>query len=163
MKVKFFLIGASILLTVILAACEGEPTPVVEPVEPEATVAPATIPPASPLQGYEDLVNSLQAAGATVEPGEGVEQPFFSVPGQTIQVNDQAVQVYVYESAEALEAEAAEISEDGSSIGTTMVNWEQPPHFFKSGRVLALYLGEDPNILNLLGSVLNPEFAGIPN
>jgi hypothetical protein len=159
---RLFLIGASFLLVVILAACEGEPTPDVEPEVPEATAAPATIPPESPLVGYEDLFSALQAAGATVEPGEAVEQPFFSVPGQGIQVNDQDVQVYVYESAEALEAEAVEIGEDGSSIGTTMVNWEQPPHFFKSGRVLALYLGEDPNILNLLGSIVGPQFAGNP-
>lgn len=162
MKRKLFLIGASFLLVVILVACEGEPTPVMDTEEPEVTAAPATIPPASPLEGYNDLVGALQAAGVTVEPGEAVEQPFFSVPGQVIELNDQDVQVYVYESADALEAEAAQVSEDGSSIGTTMVNWEEAPHFFKSGRVLVLYLGDDLNILSILDSILGRQFAGNP-
>lgn len=162
MKVKLFLIGTSFLVVVILTACEGESTPDIDTEGPEVTAAPATIPQPIPVDDYESLVNALQAAGVTVEPGETLEQPFFSVPGQVIQVNDQDVQVYVYETAEALEAEAAQIAEDGSSIGTSMVDWVEPPHFFKSGRILVLYLGEDPNILNVLESILGPQFAGRP-
>jgi hypothetical protein len=162
MKVKLFLIGASSLLVVILAACESQPTPAVEPDGFEGTATPATIPQPIPVDDYESLVNALQAAGVTVAAGDAVEQPFFSVPGQVIRVNEQDVQVYVYETAEALEAEAAQIAEDGSSIGTSMVDWVEPPHFFKSGRILVLYLGEDPNILIVLESILGPQFAGRP-
>lgn len=161
MKRKLLMIGASFFLALVLAACEGQPTPnVATTVGTEATAAPATIPQPSPVDDYESLVTALQAAGMTVEPGETVEQPFFAVPGQVIEVNDRDVQVYVYETAEALEAEADQIAEDGSSIGTNMIDWVDAPHFYRSGRVLVLYLGEDPNILSVLDSILGPQFAG---
>jgi hypothetical protein len=31
-----------------------------------------------------------------------------------------------------MEADATQVAPDGSSIGTTMVTWVEPPHFFKS-------------------------------
>lgn len=113
-----------------------------------------------PTEGQAELMNALQSAGATVELGDSVEQVFFSVTGRILKVNGADVQVFDYESAQAMEADTAQISEDGSEIRTSMVTWAEAPHFFKSGRILVLYVGEDAAILDLLKSALGEQFAG---
>lgn len=112
------------------------------------------------MEDKADLIEALQAAGAEVEPGDTIEQVFFSVPGEILQVNGTDVQVYEYESAEAMGTEASQVSQDGGSIGTSMINWMEAPHFFRSGRLLVLYVGEDQAILDLLQGILGEQFAG---
>lgn len=112
------------------------------------------------VEDYVSLVDALRAAGATVEPVEQLEQPFFAVPAQVIEVDGEPVQVFEFESAEAAEEAAGQVSAEGSAIGTSMVTWVAPPHFFQRGQVIALYLGENEEILDLLTETLGPQFAG---
>ncbi|MBI3158391.1 MAG: hypothetical protein HYZ26_02180 [Chloroflexi bacterium] len=106
------------------------------------------------------LIEALGAAGAEVDLGEPVEQAFFSMTGQILSVNGADVQVFEYASAEDMEADAALVAEDGGSVGTSMITWVATPHFFKSGRVLVLYVGDDAAVLELLLGVLGEQFAG---
>ena len=123
---------------------------------PQATDIPATPSPSvqgDPTEGQASLMNDLQSAGMDVEMGEAVEQPFFAVNGRIIKVNTTDVQVFEYQSAEAMETEAAQISADGGSVGTSMISWMATPHFFKSGSVLVLYVGDDITILEALKNI----------
>ncbi len=95
-----------------------------------------------------------------MEPGDTIEQAFFSVTGQIIKVNGADVQVFEYGSAEAMEADASQVAPDGGAVGTSMVTWMATPHFFKAGRVLVLYVGDDAAVLDLLEPVLGEQFAG---
>jgi hypothetical protein len=113
-----------------------------------------------PVRDYVSLIDNLRAAGATVDPVSEISQPFFSVKGYIIKVNGEDVQVFEYESAPAAEADAAKVSTDGSSVGTSMVNWMAPPHFYKKERVIALYVGDNSALTQLLESVLGPQVAG---
>ena len=106
------------------------------------------------------LIAALEAAGATVEVGDLVEQAFFSPVGQIIKVKGADVQVFEYESAAAMESEASQVASDGGSIGTSMVTWMDTPHFYKVGRIMVLYVGSDSTILSLLEDVLGSQFAG---
>ena len=107
------------------------------------------------------LIDPLLATGAEVKlTGEVVKQPFFSVGGTIILVDGERVQVMEYREAAALEAEAAHISPDGSSTGTTMVMWVSPPHFFRTETAIVLYVGENPEVIEALRSVLGTQFAG---
>lgn len=99
--------------------------------------------PSIPALNLASLMDALAATGGSVETGEVVERPFFTGEGQIIKVNGADVQVFEYETAEAMEADAAQVSEDGGSIGTSMVSWMSTPHFYKAGRVLVLYVGDD--------------------
>ena len=63
-------------------------------------------------------------------------------------------------AAQMAAADAAKVAPDGGSVGTSMMNWIMPPHFFKSGRVLVLYLGDNQTTLNLLEKILGKQFAG---
>ena len=113
-----------------------------------------------PVTDYDSLVDNLRTAGATVEPAGEIIQDFFSVKGQAIKVDGEDVQVFEYSSEAAAETEAAFISPDGSSIGTSMPFWVAPPHFYKAGRIIALYVGENSAVMDVLGSVLGAQFAG---
>lgn len=108
-------------------------------------------------QGFTD---ALISAGATVGGDGEIEQPFFSVPGQVIIVNGEPVQVFEYSDAAQADSEAAQVSPDGGSIGTTMASWIGPPHFYRAGRLIVLYVGEDQSVIELLEAVLGPQFAG---
>ncbi len=108
-----------------------------------------------------DLEDNLLATGAEVKvSGEVVKQPFFSVDSRIIEVNGERVQVMEYGDAAALEAEAAGISPDGSSVGTTMVTWVGSPHFFRTESLIVLYVGESPTVIEALVKVMGPQFAG---
>jgi hypothetical protein len=106
------------------------------------------------------LIAALEAAGAKVESGDPIEQPFFSVPGEILKVNGADIEVFEYASAEAMGTEASQVSQDGSSIGTSMASWMDAPHFFRTGRLLVLYVGSDASILNFLKGALGEQFAG---
>lgn len=129
-------------------------------VQGASTLAASTEVQGAAVQDFNTLVTALQSAGITVESGGQVTQPFFTVPGQTLKLNGQDVQVFTFENAQALEAEAAQISADASTIGTNMPSWMSDPHFYKVGRMLVLYVGQDQKILDILSNVLGPQFAG---
>lgn len=106
------------------------------------------------------LLAALQAAGATAELGDTIEQDFFNVEGHMVKVNAADLQVFEYENAEAMEKDASQVAPDGGSIGTSMVSWIDAPHFYKAGRIIVLYVGSDQTVLDLLNKVIGPQFAG---
>jgi hypothetical protein len=106
------------------------------------------------------LISKLRAAGASVEVVGEADQPFLSVTGTMIKLQGKDVQVFQYSSAKEMEAEAALISRDGTAVGTSKIHWIEPPHFFKQGRVLVLYVGQDTKVGKALEAVLGRQFAG---
>lgn len=127
----------------------------------------------SPTQAmdYSSLVNRLHTAGATLVAGGEVRQPFMSVAGRIIKVNGERVEVYEYANAADANKQASRISSDGCSftivspsgtpISTTEMVWTSPPHFYKSGRVIVIYVGLTGNVMQLLTGVLGTQFAGM--
>ena len=115
---------------------------------------------ASPVTDQASLISKLRAAGASVEVVGEVDQPFLSVTGTMIKLHGEDVQVFQYSSAAEMEAQAAPISRDGSAVGTRKIFWVGPPHFFKQGKVLVLYVGNDDKVLKALEAVLGGQFAG---
>ena len=113
-----------------------------------------------PVEDQAGLLSALQAAGATIETGDSITQEFFSVEGQIVKVNGADLQVFEYENAEAREKDASQVAADGGSIGTSMVTWIDAPHFYKAGRIIVLYVGNDQTLLDLLNKVMGHQFAG---
>lgn len=106
------------------------------------------------------LISALQRAGATVEKGDEVHQPFFSVEGRILRVNGEDVQVFPYRDEASAQREASLVSADGGTIGTTAVAWMGPPHFYRKGLLIVLYVGNTASVKDALQSVLGPQFAG---
>ncbi len=115
---------------------------------------------AAQVTDYASLIDSLGKAGATVEPAGEVTQPFFSVQGRVITVNGGDVQVFEYENATTADTEAALVSPDGSSVGTSMILWAAPPHFYKAGKLIVLYVGDSESVIGALEGALGSQFAG---
>ena len=154
MKSKLVLVTAVAAILVLIAygiGCADEKSPV--PPTP-------TISHGGPVRDYIGLVDNLRATGANIQPAGDITQPFFSVKGLVITVNGSNVQVFEYADANAADAEAALVSSDGSSIGTTMASWVAPPHFYEAEKLIVLYVGESEAIIDILESVLGPQFAG---
>lgn len=153
------LVAFLFILAFLVSGCRANSPDTATATSPAAP----TEPPASESPVVEDkasLIAALQASGATVETGDPVSQPFFTPEGNIIKVNGADVQVFEYESLEAMENEASQVAPDGGSIGTSMVTWMDAPHFYKAGRIIALYVGSDQAILDLLNKVIGPQFAG---
>ena len=106
------------------------------------------------------LIQGLRGQGATVESIGSVAQPFFSVTGQILRVNGEDVQAFEYATEAEARAEAASVSADGFTIGTTMVGWVATPHFYLMGSVIALYVGDNQAVLAPLQAVMGARFAG---
>jgi len=141
-----------LVFAVIGSGCGGAPIASAANASPES--GPVVV------EDQASLVAALEAAGASIEAGDPVEQPFFTPLGNIVKVNGADVQVFQYESAEAMENEAAQVAPDGGSIGTSMVSWMDTPHFYKTGRIIVLYVGSDETVLGLLESAVGPQFAG---
>ncbi|MBA3532798.1 MAG: hypothetical protein H0T73_12810 [Ardenticatenales bacterium] len=106
------------------------------------------------------LVEELGAQGAQVQPAGSLEQPFFLVEAQLLDVGDQQLQLFEFADAISASASAATVSTSGDSVGTTMMTWIEPPHFYQAGQLIVLYVGSDTATLELLEEVLGPPFAG---
>ena len=113
-----------------------------------------------PVTDYVSLVDSLRAAGATVDPAGTISQPFFVPQGQLLTVNEEAVQVFEFDSTEEAATAASTVSADGSSIGTSIVTWVAPPHFYQVGKLIAIYVGIDSGVINILKEAMGSQFAG---
>ena len=107
------------------------------------------------------LAEKLRSQGGTVTvTKEKVSQPFFSPAGRVININGDALQVFEYATASAVHADARKVSGDGTTIGTSKPSWMATPHFFKSGKLIVLYVGGNQTIVELLQKTLGNQFAG---
>src|SRR5712691_927333 len=64
------------------------------------------------VMGLTELIAQLRAAGATVVVGTGINQPFMTVGGRTLTVNNEQIQVYEYASVSDADNQASHISPD---------------------------------------------------
>lgn len=149
---KNFILSLTLMVFLLLSACTGR---IAAESSGETTVSHGNA-----VVDQVSLIDALRTAGATVALGDSVEQPFFAVSGQILLVNQTEVQVFEYETAEAMETDASLVASDGASVGTTMISWIAPPHFYKTGRIIVLYIGEETAVLDLLNQALGVQFAG---
>jgi hypothetical protein len=138
-----------------------------------AVVAIATLSP-KPVTNYTTdyttLLRYLRDSSASIAEEGEIQEPFFDIEGRRVTVNESTIEVYEYISAEAMESEANWVSSDGSSIRkgkegdiweVCYVNWIASPHFYKAGRIIVIYVGDNNSIINLLENALGKQFAGI--
>lgn len=168
-------IAVVLLLGIMLVfglACDGgevstsTPTPTTIPTP---TPTPATTP---IVTDYISFIDNLREAGATVvDTGVVGQMDCFSVDARDVTVNGSNIQVWEYEDAAAADTEAALISPDGSTIKIPINNVEQifkichydwiaSSHFYKASNLIVLYVGENQAVIDVLETVLGPQFAG---
>ena len=113
-----------------------------------------------PIDSYDGLVAALRENGSTVDSVGPISQPFFVPEGQVIRVDGHEVQVFEFTIEQDAQSAAETISPDGSSVGTSMILWVEAPHFYKSGKLIILYVGEEDAVVDVLEVVLGAQIAG---
>jgi hypothetical protein len=125
-----------------------------------------------PVTDFQSFMGNLLLSGARVKAlrdtafqGD-MQQSFFSGNGKRIELNSENVSLLEYQNEATAAAEAGFISKDGYSYtsedGRSIVNisWVAPPHFYRAGRIIVLYVGENRQTIDLLETLLGPPFAG---
>lgn len=107
-------------------------------------------------------MTSLRQQGATVARGDLLPResnPFFSANAQVLLVNGSHISVFEYASEGDAERDASRVSPNGCFIGSTMITWIGPPHFYRMGRLVVIYAGTAEAVLKPLREVLGRPFA----
>ena len=133
--------------------------------------APGEVPTATPVLGGgiisdgQALQLTLEAIGAEVEYGEQNKfaERFGVIPTEML-VNGQSVLVYSFAPGTSAEKASETVSANGSTIqnadGSIMsILWIAPPHFYLWGNSILLYIGDDPDMGDVLDSLAG-KFAG---
>jgi len=111
-----------------------------------------------------DVIGKLRRRGLRMRPRGTLKQPFFAVRALRFENQGGDVQLWEFADAKRARVAAAGVDPTGSSIRrgstATTVEWMAPPHWFRLGRVVALYLGTDAPSLVALRAALGPQFAG---
>lgn len=109
----------------------------------------------------DTLIARLRKSGRIkVQRGGEVSQPFFTAKGRLLKLDGEDVQVFEYPTEEQAGLEAGRVAPGGSGVGTSMPMWIAPPHFYRTGRLIALYVGENGVVISALENALGPQFAG---
>jgi hypothetical protein len=139
--------------TQVAGETETAPTVAADGSTPAAGESPtAGIPQTGGLpDDLDEMVRVLIEAGATVDLGEAVQNELVSVPGQSLLIDGEEVQVFAYQTAEELEAVASQLENSDP---------ESEPRFYKLGTMLVFYAGHDPGVRDLLEDVLGAQAAG---
>ena len=141
-------VAALACLTVLLvaAACDA---------------GPSSNPPSShggPVRDQPSLIDALRASGLNVNPVAKVQQPVFSGSGETVQVNNETIQVYEYPDGKAAQDDAAKVQPNGTVPGVS-VNWPGSPHYYRKERIVVIYPGNDQTVLTALEDALGKPFV----
>jgi len=111
-----------------------------------------------------DVIASLQdrglkLAGPTFEPSGPL-----GVASTVYRIGKSEVHVFRFGSGERAREAAAGIGADGYTIVTKSVavqaDWFAPPHWFRAGREIVLFLGTDDEVMDGLEEAAGPQFAG---
>jgi hypothetical protein len=126
---------------------------------------------------FDYLVNDLRLSGVTVEEAGAMyiideREPVFSGAGRYIRIEGEKGPLNIWEYSSEADAlkEAKFISADGFDIRRPSgpgdegfaghFDWIAPPHWYQSGKIIVLYVGETPQLRILLNELLGRQFAG---
>ena len=113
----------------------------------------------------EGLVPRLQSQGIKVK-SPGPEPPgVLEVPSTVYKVPGGVLHVFAFPDAQAAKEGAARVQPDGYMIRNTMginqsVDWAAPPHWYREGKEVAVYLGTSSEVRDALEQAAGPQFAG---
>jgi hypothetical protein len=142
----------SLSSTVRPIALNQKPTP-----QPQAT--PPTRSKTGSSADLASLMKALRALELKVRVLGALEDPLLPGRGTALIVNGADVQVFEYADDNAVQAALAMINPDGSLVGVDM-DWDGSPHFYQSGRVIALYIGDNLPVTKALTKALGTQIAG---
>jgi len=86
------------------------------------------------------------------------------IDGKQVILYDTEIVIYSYKNIEEMEKNASLVNEDASIINKEQpieIGWPKTPHFYKKGKVIVQYIGDDEQIITDLNEIMGEQFAGI--
>jgi hypothetical protein len=116
------------------------------------------------ITDYAAFLALLENNGIQYIAGDPDTDGFLSVRRRPLWIGDEIISVYEYASHDAMEADAASIDRGGASISFpgrgVKISWVSFPYFFKDGKLIVNYVGDDAAILEFLNNNFGKPFAG---
>lgn len=115
---------------------------------------------------YVRLRDELRAQGASVQEDGQASQALLNGADYSLTVDSVGLDVFEYRTMAGARLDSARISPGGHSISMGIGSWgaslyfNDPPHWFYSGRIIVLIAGSNAGVLALLRSDLGPQIAG---
>ena len=88
-----------------------------------------------------------------------MSQPFFSVDAKIIKMYGEEVQTFEYRTIDDAQNDIDEVTPDGQFRNVNVI-WVGTPHFYRSDRLIILYVGDHVDIIDTLEDLFGPQFAG---
>ena len=112
------------------------------------------------IESTEDFIKLLEESGYKIKASKEGNRGTLSGDLTAIDINDDNIFVYEYKDSKQMEEALNTISADGSMVGNAEVSWIKPPHLYKSGNIIAIYVGDNKEIIDLINKILGQQFAG---
>jgi hypothetical protein len=111
----------------------------------------------------DQFVNELKSKKLKPEVID-IEEITLHTEAKRVNLKDEELTVYIFESSDAMEKASKGIDPMGSKIdngsSTMFVSWSSKPHWYKKGSIIVLYVGENKEIISDLNSIFGRRFAG---
>lgn len=123
----------------------------------DSTGPEGSCPGAGPAVGMPafDLIGELRSAGATaVDKGPTLSLVTEGPTPHLLDVNGHELQSLDFACAAEARDYVGRFSPDASSYRGIPVAWQGTPHIFLTAQVVALYVGDDPDLLALMTDVM---------
>jgi hypothetical protein len=134
---------ALLLVVVVLAGCGGGNGPT----------------------NHEGLVGALRGEGVDPQTPQPEPPGILGVSSAVYQVPGGELHVFPFPTAAAAETSAARVAPDGYTVRSESginqaVDWAAPPHWYRDGREVAVYIGSSQDVIDALSEVAGEQFAG---
>ncbi|KAF6242898.1 hypothetical protein C6988_06935 [Nitrosopumilus sp. b1] len=113
------------------------------------------------VNDYVTFLEAINSRGLAFELIETANDSSFSVPMKTLSISGIETHVYEFETDQDAQMASKTVSSDGTQIGNNVIRWMDTPHFYTQGKLIVLYVGQNPEITSLLDSLLGNQFAGM--
>lgn len=112
------------------------------------------------IESTNDLINSLKKSNYKIDSATQEKSMFLKGSLTAIKTGTDIISVYEYKDNQQMETDSKTISSDGSRVGNAIVDWTNLPHFYKSGNILVIYVGNNNEMIEALKKLLGKQFAG---
>jgi hypothetical protein len=113
----------------------------------------------------EGFLAGLESHGIDVTAPQPEPPGILEVSSTVYQLPGGVLHVFTFPDGQAAKTAAARVQPGGYMVQNTMginqaVDWSAPPHWYRSGRGLAVYLGSSSKVTDALTEIAGPQFAG---
>ncbi len=113
----------------------------------------------------EGFLAGLESHGIDVRAPEPEPPGILEVSSTVYKLPGGILHVFTFPDGQAAKIAAARVEPDGYTVQNTAginqaVDWSAPPHWYRSGRGVAVYLGSSSTVTDALTEIAGPQFAG---